>query len=626
MVAILGQERSRWRTGRAAGGWRRGCQRHLEWESLESRALMAGGTLVPGNPFTFTSQPFMGVGGTNTSGQALNALNAFETAIGGVKNTAAAPQTGGFRTITWDGVTLTGNDFGGGANTTVINSGKTVAIPLNRFQGQGAFFGDVYAVSGDGFTDVNPNVTAATFPAFSPSNTFTMFNDNTIDMSFVLPSPTHTTPGTTDANPALAGTRGFGAIFINNQAANTSSIEYFHGTKSLGKFFVPAGPAGQAEFLGELFSNPIVTNVTLTLGTDVLFTFNGTTATGVGTDTTKLVVTDDFAYAEPVSILDAVPILPGPTGTLNATAKASATVGTAFTGPVATFSYDVAAQASQFTATINWGDGRISNGTVQSNASGGFDVVGTNTFGAAVATPVAVHIQDFGIPRSPDLDVANVIQVAPATTTTTLAVTPSPVIANQALTLTATVTPSAGHTLNLTNNSNGFVEFEDGGLPVGVAPLDSTGKATFTTTKLPLGSHNLTAVFLGSRDFNTSTSTGVTEVVRADVTSQLSITLGPVKRKGRRFLQHDTILNNGATLAGPLVLVLTNLTKGTKLVNASGTTMTVPSPGNPFFIIPLGASGQLASGASVGVDLIFTAASARRVRYTPIVLAGLSQP
>ena len=29
----------------------------------------------------------------------------------------------------------------------------------------------------------------ATFPAFSPNNTFAMFNDNTIDQSFVLPTP-----------------------------------------------------------------------------------------------------------------------------------------------------------------------------------------------------------------------------------------------------------------------------------------------------------------------------------------------------------------------------------------------------------------------------------------------------
>jgi hypothetical protein len=597
------------RTERRRGGSRR----RLDWESLESRALMA--TLFPGNPINVgVPQQFSGVGGTNTSGGALNALNAFEAAIGGTKNTAAAPQTGGFRTINWDAVKLDGTDFGGGANTTVINANKTVAIPLNRFQVQGAFFGDVYAVSGDGFTDVNPNVTATTFPAFSPNNTFAMFNDNSIDQSFVLPSAAGT-------NPSLAGTRGFGAIFINNQAANTSSIEYFHGALSLGKFFVPAGAAGQAEFLGVLFNNPIVTNVTLTLGTDTLFNFNGTTATGVGTDPTKLVVTDDFAYAEPVSILDAVPILPGPNGTANAMAKATATVGTSFTGTVATFSYDTPAQASQFTATINWGDGHTSNGKVQASGQGGFDVVGTNTFGAAVAAPIAVHIQDFGIPRANDLDLANVIQVAPAATTTTLTVAPSPVIVNQAVTVTATVMPSAGQTAN-----NGFVEFEDGGVPVGTAPVDSTGKATLTTTKLPIGSHNLTAVFLGSRDFNTSTSTAVTAVVRTDVTNQLAITLGRIQRKSRRFVQHVTIVNHGGTLPGRLVLVLSYLSNGTKLFNASGTTATVPSPGNPFIIIPLGTSGQLAGGASVGVDLIFTARSPRRIHYSPIVLAGLSQP
>ena len=133
------------------------------------------------------------------------------------------------------------------------------------------------------------------------------------------------------------------------------------------------------------------------------------------------------------------------------------------------------------------------------------------------------------------------------------------------------------------------------------------------------------AVELGTRDFNTSTSTAVSELVRTDATSQLSVTLGSIRRKGRRFVQHVTIKNNGTTLPGPLDLVLSNLTKGAKLVNASGSTVTVPSPGNPFIIIPLGASGQLASGASVGVDLSFTARS-KRIHYSAIVLAGLSQP
>jgi hypothetical protein len=46
-----------------------------------------------------------------------------------------------------------------------------------------------------------------------------------------------------------------------------------------GTFFVPVGTEGQPEFLGELFPNAIVTRVSLTLGTDALFSFDGVTAT-----------------------------------------------------------------------------------------------------------------------------------------------------------------------------------------------------------------------------------------------------------------------------------------------------------------------------------------------------------
>jgi hypothetical protein len=595
----------------------------MAWESLESRALLA--TLFPGNPINVGAPvTFSGVGGTNTAGQALDQLHAFETAIGGTKNTLAAPQATGFRVINWDGVKLDGTDFGGGANTIVINAGKSVAIPLNRFQTLGTFFQEVYIVSGDGFTDVNPNV-AGLFPAFSPSNTFAMSNDNGIDQSFVLPSAAGT-------NPGLAATRGFGAIFINNQTTtingnqvDPSSIEYFHGAESLGRFPVPTGNPGEAEFLGVLFSSPIVTKVTLTLGTDVLFNFDGSTASGTSTDNPagghNLVVTDDFVYAEPVSIPDAVPILPGPNGTLNAVPKASATVATAFNGVVATFSdSDPTAKASQFTATINWGDGHTSNGVVQQNAQGGFDVVGTNTFGIAGLIPTSVHIQDFT--GSPELDVANVMQVAAAATTTTLAVAPNPAaIAGQAVTLTAHVTPSAGGTAN-----NGTVLFEDNGLPLGIGAVDSSGNASFTTTTLSLGTHSLTAVFLGTPAFTTSTSAAVSETVRADVTNQIVVTFGAVTRRGRRVIRHITLQNLGTTLSGPLAFVLDGLPSKIKVVNASGVTMTVAPFGSPFIFLTLDPSNQLASGASVSLDVILKGKSARTARFTPRILAGLTQP
>jgi hypothetical protein len=344
-------------------------------------AVVADAALLPGASGPGMPMTFSGVGGDNTSGAALDALNAFEMAVGGVHNTAPAPQTSGFRVITWDGVRLDGTDFNG--NTTVIDLNQTVGIPLNRFQAQGSFFEQVYAVSGDGFQSVNPNVAAASpqlFPAFSPNNTFAMFNDNTIDFSFVLASAA-TTP------PVDAASRGFGCIFRNVELANTTSIEYFAGSQSLGKFFAPVGMQGEAEFLGVLFANPVVTKITITLGTDVLFRFNGQSFSSNSMDDPanghNLAVTDDFVYAEPMTVTLMQP-------------SVAATVGTLFNGNVGSFSdLNPLAPATDFTAIINWGDGQSSAGSI-SASSGSFLVAGMHTYTSSGTFTLSVAVQDFG--------------------------------------------------------------------------------------------------------------------------------------------------------------------------------------------------------------------------------------
>jgi hypothetical protein len=354
--------------------------------------LSPGNPVVAGAPTTFS-----GVGGTNTSGGAVTAQSAFEAAIGGVRNSAASPQTGGFRTITWDGVKLDGTDFGG--ETVVIVPDKTIGIPVNRFEGQGVVFEEIYAVADDGFLAVNPNV-AGRFPAFSPLNTFAMFNDNSIGFRFALAaSPTVT--------PEPATTRGFGAVFRNVQTPNTTSIEYFHGAASLGKFFAPTGTQGQAEFLGVLFANPVVTSITITCGTDTLFSFDGTAIVSGGADsppTHNLVVTDDFVYPEP-------------TAPTNAIVPVAATAGAPFSGVVAVFSdADPGGTAKNFTAVIDWGDGGQSSGTIAANAGGGFDVSGSHTYADPGTFDLGVDVADL---EGAALTVANTATVAAAATTTT---------------------------------------------------------------------------------------------------------------------------------------------------------------------------------------------------------------
>jgi hypothetical protein len=241
--------------------------------------------------------------GTGTQG-ATDAFNAMKLAIGGQAN-AGGPKPDGFRTINWDGVRLDGTDIN--PNTKVIVPGTTVNIPVDRFLGQGTLYAEEYTVSGDGFASVNP-ATAGQFPAFSPKNTFAMFDDEPgkfedrfIEQSFTL-AGTRTT----------AATRGFGAIFVDVELAKSSSIEYFSGSKSLGKFFVdPAKNSGDPSFLGVLFDDPIITDVTLTVGDKALFNFDGKTIRSFGPEVLSqgldLAVTDDFIYAEPTIAAANVP-------------------------------------------------------------------------------------------------------------------------------------------------------------------------------------------------------------------------------------------------------------------------------------------------------------------------------
>src|SRR5205823_4252170 len=172
---------------------------------------------------------------------------------------------------------------------------------------------------------------------------------------------------------------GFGAIFENVEIANTTSIQYFNGNRLLDTEFAPVAGKGKQSFVGALFNSPIVTRVVLTLGTDVIFTFDGTTVKpGPFADdgvNHNLVTTDNWAFAEPVATPNGLPIVTGAQGTLFAAANVLAVPGVSFTGVTASFSdLDPNGNAKDFTATINWGDGHSTNGTITANTKGGFDV------------------------------------------------------------------------------------------------------------------------------------------------------------------------------------------------------------------------------------------------------------
>ncbi|HET6247501.1 MAG TPA: Ig-like domain-containing protein, partial [Tepidisphaeraceae bacterium] len=94
--------------------------------------------------------------------------------------------------------------------------------------------------------------------------------------------------------------------------------------------------------------------------------------------------------------------------------------------------------------------------------------------------------------------------VGTGATTTTLTVSPNPILFGQSVTLTATISPSA---------ATGTVTFFDGMTQLGLPAMVNAGVATLAVTSLETGTDTLTAVYSGDANYSPSTSTATTETV-----------------------------------------------------------------------------------------------------------------
>jgi hypothetical protein len=130
------------------------------------------------------------------------------------------------------------------------------------------------------------------------------------------------------------------------------------------------------------------------------------------------------------------------------------------------------------------------------NVGSGYGV-GTHTFSATYSGD-----EDYAGSSSP---VYTFVVVA-ADTTATLTSSVNPSTVGQAVTFTIQVT-AAGVT------PTGTVTFYDGTTAIGTGTLDGQGIATLTTSTLTAGTHNISAQYAATTDFNASTSNTVAQVV-----------------------------------------------------------------------------------------------------------------
>lgn len=172
------------------------------------------------------------------------------------------------------------------------------------------------------------------------------------------------------------------------------------------------------------------------------------------------------------------------------------------------------------TGIVSFFSGSTLLGTANLNASG-VAVLGTSALAAGTNQVTARYDgnPEFSSSTSPAVEVT----VAPATTLTTLNVAPTSSVFGQSVTLTTTVSVTATGA----GTPTGTVEFFSGTTSLGTANLVS-GAASLQVTTLAVGNNSITAKFLGSDNFATSTSGPVTSTVsQASTTTTLTTAPNP---------------------------------------------------------------------------------------------------
>jgi PKD repeat protein len=126
-----------------------------------------------------------------------------------------------------------------------------------------------------------------------------------------------------------------------------------------------------------------------------VFTVSGQhTYADEGTFTTKITVSETASPMRTASATGTATATEADMLTPGSATVFSAVVGFPFTGTVATFTdSDTSNTASDFTATIDWGDTTVTAGTV-SGGAGSFTVSGTHTYASAGNFPVTVTLTD----------------------------------------------------------------------------------------------------------------------------------------------------------------------------------------------------------------------------------------
>jgi hypothetical protein len=170
------------------------------------------------------------------------------------------------------------------------------------------------------------------------------------------------------------------------------------------------------------------------------------------------------------------------------------------------------------TGTVTFWDGTTAIGSAALNGSA-IAAFSTSTLSVGAHNITAAYSGDSNFSPSTSLGLSQVVQKAG--TSTLLSSAPNSADLHQTVTFTALVTPETA------GAPTGTVSFLDGATQLGTSALNGSGVATFPTSTLLAGTHNITAAYSGDSNFSPSTSTVMSLVITAPDFSLSATALSP---------------------------------------------------------------------------------------------------
>lgn len=245
---------------------------------------------------------------------------------------------------------------------------------------------------------------------------------------------------------------------------------------------------------------------------------------------------------------------------------------------------------STATGNVTFKEGATTLGS--GNVSGGLATYATSALLGGAHTITATYNGDGNYNASTSSGFGQTVN--PASTSTALQSSQNPSNPGQAVTFTATVTPST---------AIGSVAFKDGPTILGSGNL-SSGVATFQTSALTAGSHSMTAVYNGSVNHAASTSNTVTQNVTSAAILQVAPAnnFTPTGQVGGPFTPSDIFYVLAAS-TGSLNYTITGVPSW---LTASATSGTVTNPNGTVLTLTVNATANSMAVGTYPATLTFT--------------------